>query len=206
MTESGITLYGMSLSGHAHRAEAFLNILGLPHRYVECYDQLRSDSFLALNPLGQLPVLVDGDVVVPDSNAILVYLAARYDETGQWNPGDPPTAARVQRWLSVAAGDIRFGPARARILTLWGGPESMADAQAAATRILRFMEQHLETRDWLAADRATIADIACYAYVARAPEGHVALDPYPAVRRWLERVEALPRFTAMPRTPIPQPA
>ncbi len=205
--EPTITLYGMSLSGHAHRVEAFLNILGLPYRYVETGpDQWASDAFRALNPLGQIPVLVDGDLVLPDSVAILVYLADRYDASGLWNPKTPEDAARVQRWLSIAAGDLRFGPALARILTLWGGAASLTDAQAVAGRVLRFMDGHLASRDWLAAERPTIADIACYAYVARAPEGHIPLDPYPAVRRWLERVEAIPALTPMPQSAIPQPA
>ncbi|CAO3430475.1 glutathione S-transferase family protein [Azospirillum doebereinerae] len=207
MTDPTITLYGMSLSGHAHRVEAFLTILGLRHRYVETTPDLRgSAEYLAMNPLGQLPVLVDGDTVVPDSNAILVYLAGRYDASGLWHPKDPVQAAAVQRWLSIAAGEIRFGPSRARFLTVWGGPQSLADAQATAARILPFMDAHLAARDWLAADRATIADLACYAYVARAPEGGVTLDPYPALRRWLERVEALPGFTAMPHAPVSEPA
>lgn len=205
MTEPAITLYGISLSGHAHRAEAFLNILGLPHRYVDAPAAVReSAAFRTLNPFGQIPVLVDGDVVVPDSNAILVYLAGRYDASGLWNPKDPVAAAQVQRWLSIAAGDVRFGPALARALTLFGGSASRSDAQAVAARLLGFMDAHLESRDFLAADRPTIADIACYAYVATAPEGHVSLEPYPALRRWLARVEALPNFTAMPRTPVPE--
>ncbi len=207
MTTPAITLYGTPLSGHVHRVEALLNILGLSHRYVEADAEVReSDAFLALNPLGQIPVLVDGDLVLPDSVAILVYLADRYDDSGRWNPKAPEDAARVQRWLSIASAELRFGPARARFLTLWGGTTSYADAKALSERVLRFMDGHLADRDWLAAERPTIADIACYAYVAHAPEGRIPLDPYPAVRRWLERVEAIPRLTPMPRSVIPQPA
>ncbi len=198
-TEPAITLYGTPLSGHSHRVEAFLNILGLPYRYVEAGAELRrSESFLALNPFGQIPVLVDGDLVLPDSVAILVYLADRYDASGLWNPKAPEDAARVQRWLSIAAGDLRFGPALARILTLWGGAASLTDAQTVAGRVLRFMDGHLASRDWLAAERPTIADIACYAYVARAPEGHIPLDPYPAIRLWSRRLRSLPGFIEMP--------
>ncbi|KAA0573304.1 glutathione S-transferase [Azospirillum sp. B21] len=206
-TQPAITLYGTPLSGHAHRVEAFLNILGLPYRYVDANAEVRkSETFLALNPFGQIPVLVDGDLVLPDSVAILVYLADRYDGSGHWKPKAPEEAAQVQRWLSIASGDLRFGPALARILTLWGGAGSLTDAQRIAERVLRFMDGHLAGRDWLAAERPTIADIACYAYVARAPEGHIPLDPYPAVRRWLERVEAIPALTPMPQSAIPQSA
>ncbi|ALG73567.1 glutathione S-transferase [Azospirillum thiophilum] len=204
MTTPAITLYGTPLSGHVHRVEAFLNILGLPFRYVDVNAELqKSDGFLALNPLGQIPVLVDGDLALADSTAILVYLASRYDGSGLWSPKAPEKAAQVQRWLSIASAELRFGPARARFLTLWGGTTSYADAQVLAERILRFMDGHLANRDWLAAERPTIADLACYAYVARAPEGGVPLDPYPAVRRWLERVEAIPRCTPMPHSTLP---
>ncbi|MBP2302846.1 glutathione S-transferase [Azospirillum picis] len=199
MAAPDITLYGTPLSGHAHRVEAFLNILALPYRTVEADAAMRrSAEFRALNPFGEIPVLVDGDRVLADSNAILVYLAERYDAAGQWNPGGADAATSVQRWLSVAAGELRFGPALARILTRWGGPGTLADAQALALRLLDAMERHLADRDWLAAGHPTIADLACYAYVACAPEGGVPLAPYPAVCRWLKRVEAIPRLPPMP--------
>jgi glutathione S-transferase len=205
MTTPDLTVYGVPLSGHAHRVEALLTILGLPYRSVNADAAVRrTPDFLALNPFGQIPVLVDGEVVIPDSNAILVYLADRYDASGLWNPKEPVMAAQIQRWLSIAAGDVRFGPALARILTLWGGSGRLSDAQAVAARLLTFMDGHLESRDWLVGDRATIADLACYAYVARAAEGRISLDPHPAVRRWLERVEALPNFPPMPHTPTPE--
>src|SRR5690349_4280163 len=101
------TLHGMALSGHTHRVALLLAMLGLPHRFVETpASALRSPAFLALNPLGQAPVLEDGGLVLADSNAILVYLARRYDAGGPWLPEEPVAAARVQRWLSIAAGEV----------------------------------------------------------------------------------------------------
>jgi glutathione S-transferase len=207
MSEPAITLHGTALSGHTHRIELFLLILGLPYRFAEATAEVRrSPAFRALNSLGQIPVLEDGDLVLPDSNSILVYLAKRYDAGGPWLPEDPVGAARVQRWLSIAAGEVMYGPAIARMALQWGMPGDPVRAKEIAERLLRFMNEHLEGRSYLAADRPTLADLACYSYVAHAPEGAIPLEPYPAVRAWLSRVEELPRFKPMPRSPIPTSA
>jgi glutathione S-transferase len=199
-----IRLHGVPLSGHVHKVELFLRLLGLPFDYVEAPAEARqSEAFGRLNPLRQIPVLEDGDLVLADSNAILVYLAKRYDPQGPWLPEDPATAAQVQRWLSISAGEIRFGPAAARALYVFGRPGDPSEAQAIAARLLVFMDAHLAGRAWLAADTVTLADIACYPYLARTPEGHVALEPYANVRAWIDRVEALPGVKPMPRASVP---
>ena len=195
-----IRLHGVPLSGHAHKVEILLRLLDLPFDYVEAgRDERQSDAFARLNPLRQIPVLEDGEVVLADSNAILVYLARRYDPDGPWLPSDPLAAAKVQRWLSISAGEIKFGPANARAIHLFGVTTNLADAQAVAARLLGFMEAELATRDWLAGAAPTLADIACYPYISTAPEGGVDLAPYAQVRAWIARVEALPGVMAMPR-------
>jgi len=202
---SAITLYGTPTSGHSHRVELLLLMLGRPYRFeVTPPAARRSPAFSAFNPLQQIPVLRDGDLVLQDSNAILVYLAKRYDAGGLWLPEEPIIAARVQRWLSIAAGEINYGPARARAILQWKVPGDLAGATEIAGRALRFMDGHLDERTYLATEeRPTIADLACYSYIAHAPEGGIPLKPYPAVREWLSRVEALPRFKPMPRSPLP---
>ena len=198
MTAS-LIVHGTVLSGHTHRVENFLTMLELPYQLVDSpAPRRRTAEFLALNPLAQVPVLQDGELTLADSNAILVYLAARYAAGSGWLPDEPIAAARTQRWLSIAAGELKYGPAAARVIKVWNGPGSLAETQAIAARILRFTDDHLATRSFLAADRATIADISCYPYVARAPEGDISLAEYPHVRAWLTRVEALPRWKAMP--------
>jgi glutathione S-transferase len=147
-------------------------------------------------------VLTDGGLVLADSNAILVYLAKRYDPARTWLPDDPVDAALVQRWLSIAAGEVMYGPATARAVALWNLPGDPVRSAAIAGRLLRFMEAHLAGRTLLAADHPTIADLACYSYVAHAPEGGIGLQPYPAVIRWLARIEALPGFVPLPRSPV----
>jgi glutathione S-transferase len=199
MSDTAIVLHGTPLSGHTHRVGLMLDALGLAWRFVPAPKDVRaSPAFLALNPLGQIPVLRDGDLVLADSNAILVYLARRYAPDSDWSPQEPVVAAQVQRWLSIAAGEIMHGPCAARMIALFDFPDDPARAASIAARILTFMDGHLAGRRFLAADNVTIADLACYSYVAHAPDGGVALEPYPAVRAWLARVEAQPWFRPMP--------
>lgn len=196
-----LRLYRMALSGHCHRVELFLSLLGLPYELVDVDTRAgehKSAAFLARNPFGQVPVLEDGAVVLADSNAILVYLEGRY-APGAWLPRDPVGAARVQQWLSVAAGQLAYGAAAARVVALFGKPEDPAPMRDRAHQLLAVMEGELSLRPWLAGEQATLADLAHYAYVARAPEGGVSLQAYPAVRAWLARVEGLPRFVPMPQ-------
>ena len=199
-----IRLHRMALSGHCHRVELFLSLLRLPHALIDvdlAAGEHKSPAFLARNPFGQVPVLEDGDLTLADSNAILVYLEARY-APGTWLPKEPLAAARVQRWLSVAAGPLAFGPAAARVIELFRRPEDPAPAIARGHQLFQVMERELSAQPWLAGSAPTLADIANYSYVARAPEGRVSLQDYPSLRAWLQRVEALPGFRAMPRTAV----
>lgn len=198
-------LYGIPLSGHTHRVELFLNILKLPHEYVLMDlggGEHKQAPFLAKNAFGEVPVLEDGEVTLADSHAILVYLATRYDASGQWLPRDAVAAAQVQRWLAIAAGKIAGGPATARLVNVFGAPRNLAAAQTMATNLFAVMEQELQSRRWLAGEHATIADLACYSYIAHAPEGGISLKPYPQLRAWLAQIRALPGFVPMPVTQV----
>ena len=204
MTQARITLHGTALSGHTHRVELLLRALGLAFDVAPAPAEVRnSEAFRRLNPLGQIPVLQDGDVTLADSNAILVYLAKRYAPGSDWIPQDPVAAAQMQRWLSIAAGEVMHGPAIARMIAQFGFPDDPARAERIAARLLAFMEGHLAGRSFLATEHPTLADLACYSYVAHAPEGGIPLDPYPAVQAWLARVEALPFFKPIPPSPLP---
>ncbi|SFM07694.1 glutathione S-transferase family protein [Methylorubrum salsuginis] len=195
-------LYDLPLSGHAHRARLFLSLVGVPFETIPVDlrgGEHKAPAFLKLNPFGQVPVLDDDGTIVSDSNAILVYVAKKLGRT-DWLPEDPEGAARVQRWLSVAAGQIAFGPAAARLVTVFGAAFRPDEVIARAHAILTLVEAELLARDWLAAAHPTIADVALYSYVAAAPEGNVDLAPYPAIRGWLARIEALPGFLPFPKT------
>lgn len=201
-----IKFYTYAVSGHAHRVELALSMLDLPFERIEVDFRTRehkSPAFLARNPFGQVPAIEDGDVALGDSNSILVYLAKRYDSTGRWLPDDPIGAARVQRWFSVAAGELYNGPATARGYALFRNKAVPGDVVDVATRILTLLEQHLSQQPFLAAATPTLADIAIYSYTTLATEGRLSLEAYPQVRAWLARVEALPRFVPMKRSQLP---
>lgn len=201
-----IKLYGAAISGHVHRVRLFLTMLGLPFENIELdmrKRENRTPEFLARNLFGQVPVIEDGDLTLADSNAILVYLNARYSpDPARWMPQDAVGAAQVQRWFSVAAGPLAYGPAAARVMALFGLATDPAETVTRSHALLAVMEAHLRQQPFLAGPAATLADIANYAYVAHAPEGSVSLDGYAHVREWLARVEALPGFVPMVRTPV----
>ncbi|MEZ4298688.1 MAG: glutathione S-transferase [Polyangiaceae bacterium] len=200
--EKPIKLYRHPLSGHSHRVQLFLSLLGLPFEAVDvdlAKGAHKQPDFLALNVFGQVPVIDDNGTVVPDSNAILVYLAKKYGDT-RWLPEDPSGAAAVQRWLSVAAGQIAFGPAAARLVTVFAAGFSPGEVIGRAHALLGVMNGALQKSLFLTGETATIADVAGYTYIAHAPEGNVSLGDYPHVRAWIERVEALPGFVPMAKT------
>ncbi|MNQ34068.1 Maleylpyruvate isomerase [compost metagenome] len=199
-----IKLYNFPRSGHAHRVELMLSLLELPTELI-FVDLVKGEhkkpDFLALNAFGQVPVIDDQGVVLADSNAILVYLAQQYGN-GHWLPTDPVGAARVQRWLSVAAGPIAYGPATARLITVFGAPYNAQEVIARSHALLKVMDQELASDPYLVGDQPTIADVAAYSYIAHAPEGNVSLANYANVQAWLARIEALPGFVGMPRTAV----
>lgn len=194
-----LTLYSYPISGNAYKVRLLLALLGLDYKLVNVdlkAGDTQTPEFLCLNPRGQVPVLVDGDVVVWDSLAILVYLARQYGK-GEWLPGDIVGETQVMQWLAVSENELLYGLARARSTLLLKRPFNLEQCQNEGKAGLAVMEQHLAGNAWLATGRPTIADIACYPYVLLAPMGEVSLEPYPNVRRWLARVEALPGWVAM---------
>jgi glutathione S-transferase len=199
-----IRLYRHILSGHSHRAELFLSLLGLPFERIDidlAAGAHKQPEFLKINSFGQVPAIDDSGVVISDSNAILIYLATKYADSS-WLPRDPERAAAVQGWLSVAAGQIAYGPAAARLVTVFGAKLDHARAKTIAHNLFKLMETHLESQQFLVGDYPTIADVASYSYIAHAPEGDVSLQPYPNIRAWLTRIEQLPGFVPMVSTAV----
>ncbi|PBK03600.1 glutathione S-transferase [Pseudomonas abyssi] len=196
-------LYHYPLSGHAHRAALFLSLAGIDHELIEvdlAAGAHRQLAFLELNAFGEVPVLDDDGIIIADSLAILVY-AARKVGPSHWLPTDPVVEANVQRWLSVAAGKIAYGACAARLITVFSAPFDPQEVIERAHATLVVMEQTLKDQRWIAGtDDPSIADIALYSYVERAPEGNVDISGYPRVLTWLRQVEALPGFTPFQRT------
>lgn len=202
---STIKLYRHPLSGHSHRVELMLSLLDIKADIIDI-DLMKGEhkqaEFLSKNRFGQVPLLLDSGRFVADSNAILVYLATKYDPSGLWFPSKPEKATLVQQMLSLAAGPIASGPAAARLITLFGADYNPETTIGNAHSVLENFESILEDRQWLAGDHVTIADVANYAYIAHAPEGNVALTAYPNIVKWLDRVEALPKFVPMQKSAV----
>ncbi|MGX2041760.1 glutathione S-transferase family protein [Methylocaldum sp. MU1018] len=194
-------LYDMELSGNCYKVRLLCSLLGLHCESVPV-DLMKGEhkqaAFLALNPRGQVPALDDAGTVVWDSMAILVYLARKYDGDDRWLPAEAEPMARVVQWLALSENEILYGLARARAIIRFNRPWDLAPCQELGRSGLSVMENHLERNRWLAADWPTIADVACYPYVALAPEGGVALDDFPHIGQWIARIQSLPGYVSMP--------
>ncbi|MCP9850951.1 glutathione S-transferase family protein [Cyanobium sp. Morenito 9A2] len=195
-----LRLHGHELSGNSYKVRLLLELLGVPYEWVRVdlmQGEHKSEPFLALNPFGQVPVLESDDTILSDAQAILYYLAALQGD-GEWLPSEPLAQARVVRWLSTAAGEVRQGPESARLHHLFGVTSLPIErALEKAAFILDQLERHLSDRLWLELDRPTIADIAVFPYVALAGDGGIDLAPYPNVCAWIGRIQALPGYRAM---------
>ena len=199
-----IALHDIDNSGNCYKVRLMLSLLGIEH-VLKPVDYrrgaLKAPDYLALNPLAEAPVLVDGDLVLRDSQAICVYLAKRYDG-GTWLPEAPAELGRVMQWLSFSANELAHSTSRARGIAAGRRTGDLKAHQALGHRALTIMDAHLSGRDWLETAAPTVADVVCYPYTKLAPEGGVALDPYANVRAWHARIESLPRF--LPFSALPE--
>ena len=193
-------LYDLELSGNCYKVRLLCSLVGVPLNIVPVdllAGEHKKEPLLTLNPFGEIPIFQDGDTVLRDSQAILVYIARKWGGES-WLPTGAAEEAHVVEWLMTAANDIARGPGDARLHDKFGYDLDVGKARDKARHTLTLMENHLSKRSWLVLERPTIADIACMPYVALAPEGGVPLDDYPAVRAWTGRIKALPGFIGMP--------
>jgi glutathione S-transferase len=199
-------LYDVERSGNCYKIRLFLSILGLDYerKAVDAAGgELQSDAFLALNPNGLVPVLVDGETTIYDSAAILTWLALNHGGE-RWLPLDPLGLGRVIRWLTFEQAEGRYGLARARaqvleLATPLTASGSLAESMGLADSALATYDKQLADNAWLTGSEPTIADIACYPYIALIPDAGVSLEPFTAIRRWMDAIEQLPAYIALPR-------
>jgi glutathione S-transferase len=196
-------------SGNSWKLRILLDQLGVPYEQVPvdllAWEHKREAFIARLNPRGQVPVLEDDGTILWDSGACLVYLARKLDRT-DWLPAEPGPMAEVLQWVFMAETEIQFGlqyGRRGLMRDRWviGSRANQSQYQAIGRLALDAMERRLASHDWLAADRITIADVACFPNVFHAPEAGVPLDVYPGIRRWLDRCRAIPNWSAAPRPP-----
>ena len=201
-----IRLYDFVLSGSCYKVRLFLSVLGQDYETIPVgfypAREHKKPEFLQLNPLGQLPVLRDGDLVLRDAQAILVYLASKYDSSGRWYPDEPASRGQVAMWLSFAGGELMTSSA-ARLHDVLNYPFDVENLRGQARRAFVVLDDHLAEQEllscnWVAGAAPTVADIACFPYVALSNDGGIPRDEYPAIERWLARVMALPGFIDMP--------
>ncbi|MEP4806621.1 MAG: glutathione S-transferase family protein, partial [Hyphomicrobiales bacterium] len=193
----GLRLYDYVLSGSAYKIRLFLSLLGQEYEgvAVDFYpgEEHKKLAFLAINPAGTLPVLVDGDLTLCDTQAILVYLAAKYDTTESWFPqSDPSLLGRIMQWLAFA-GRLTDTVGAARLHDMIGRDLNVEAAREGAHKALRELEAHLTEQGFrnevfITGKKPTIADIACFPYSALSPDGGIEHDDYPALRKWMVSV------------------
>lgn len=195
--------YILSPSCYKVRLMAALTGAALTLRSVDFHPGLEhlSPELLSLNPAGSIPILEDGDVLLTESSAMLVYLAKK--SAPEWlGEGTAAQAAAIQQWLSFSH-RLTASLGHARLIEMLLRPGDLKAAQAAGTAALReleaaLVEQRLKGMTYLTGNQPTIADIACFPYVALAPDGSVSLDPYPSIRLWMRSLRALDGFIEMP--------
>ncbi len=201
------TLYDYVLSGNCYKIRLMAGLLGVAYDAVpvDFYPgrEHRSEPMLALNPSGTLPVLVADDLVLSETQSMLGWLAATYDRSGTWYPvSDAGLHAQVLQWLGFSARlTASVGAARLNAMLDW--PVDVRAVRAASLKDLDELELLLTDRvfsgrTWLVGDGPTIADIACFPYVALSPDAGFEHDGYPAIRNWLYAVRSLPGFVTMP--------
>jgi glutathione S-transferase len=196
-----IELYEFSLSGNCHKIRLMLSLLDLKYksRVLDgAKHEHKTDAFLTLNPLGQLPVLKDGDLIIRDSQAILVYLARQYGQDHWFPVNDTLALTEITAWFSAAANEITRGPGALRLHHKFGREIHIKEAEKISSQFLSFLNQHLTHREWLVTKKITVADIAIYPYIALAHEGNIDLSIYLGIENWLERIESLPEYVTMP--------
>jgi len=195
-----LKLYEFGLSGNCHKVRLMLSMLGIQyesHVVNGSAGEHKSADFLALNPFGQVPVLLDEQVALRDSQAILLYLALKHP-AAKFYPTIIEEQCAVQSWLSIASSEVTRGPGLLRLHYRFGKTIDVASAQQTTLQLLQVLNATLATQSWLVGSSITIADLAIYPYLALAHEGQVDLTDYPAITNWLAAVEALPGFVTMP--------
>lgn len=192
-------LYDFTPSGNCWKIRMFLNMIGqaCERKNVDLLKgEHKTQEFLTLNPLGQIPALDDNGVLISDSATILVYLATKYGESN-WFPTDPLEIGEVYKWFTAVGDGVDQGTFAARMVKVFDAPYDYEASVARGEALLNKLDAHLQKNDWLVGKSVTVADIHMYPYIRLAEEGGIPLEKYQHLNRWFERVESLPGYISM---------
>lgn len=197
-----LKVYGDVFSGNCFKVKLLLKHLNQPHEWVHVNileNETRTPEFLAKNPNGRIPLLeLDNGVLLPESNAILHYLA----DGSAYLPTDRLAHAQVLQWMFFEQYSHEPYVATTRYIVRYLGrpaehEERLQQKMVPGYAALDVMEQHLKARLFFVNGRYSIADIALYAYTHVAHEGGFDLAKYPLIRAWIDRVRAQPGYVEM---------
>lgn len=198
-----IKLYDFELSGSCYKIRLLLNILKVSYE-KETVDfvnkEHKTEKYTQLNPFGEIPIFEDGDLRLRDAQAIMVYIARKYDKSNTWFPDSPEAMGKIMQWLSTGGNEV-MAAAGARLVKILNYPLDLQALQARANNTFKILDAHLADREFLELGHPTIGDIACFPYTAMAGEGGIDLKPYPNVLRWIDRMKQIPGFIPMPGIP-----
>ncbi len=204
-----ITLYNYELDDSSYRVRLFLSMLGLEYETFAVDmvpgNEQNSPDMLAMNPLGSLPILRDGEMVLTGTEAILAYLAKAYGADGSWLPQDARPFGSVMQWLTFSAG-VLPDAIEARKVALFGLPGDLDGLKARAKRAFRIMDDHMTLRqiageEWFVGATPTIADVTLFPIFALSRDFGIDHDEFPALRRWIRRFRTIKGFKTMPGIP-----
>jgi glutathione S-transferase len=191
-----IKVHGFPMSPNTRRALVALEEHGAPYELVPVdlmSGAQKSPEYLALNPTGRVPTLVDGDFVLWESNAILEYLAAKHPEA-KLGGGSPREVGEIARWMFMNAAHLSPNVARIfahtiRLPEAKRIPQIVEDARGEVDRSLAAIAQRLAGREWLA-ERFTLAEVAIAPTLANAPMLGIDLAKFDGVGAWMGRIAA----------------
>lgn len=204
-----ITLYNHDLDENCYRVRLMLSVLGLEFETVAIDmvpgEEEKGPAMRALNPLGSLPVVQDGERVLYGTQAILAHLARSHDGAGTWLPLEPAAFSSVMQWTFFSACALSCAT-EARRVAIFGTAGDLEALKREARQALRIIDDHMVLRqiggsEWFAADAPTIADLSLLPSFALSRDYGIDHDEFPALRRWLRRFRILPGFRTMPGIP-----
>lgn len=201
-------LYNYVLSGNCYKIRLMASLLNVSYESVSVDfhpgKEHKTEPYLKLNPAGTLPILTtDSAAVITETQAMLVWLAQRFDATNQWWPhNNTEQIASIMQWLGFSS-RLTGTVGELRLHSMLNKPIDVDTIRAGSLRALRELESHLTEQrikghEWLTGETPTIADIACFPYTALSPDAGIEHDDYPAIRHWLYAVRCLDGFVTMP--------